>query len=430
MDISEIMQGVMAGPSSEDKARAMNMGLLHTGLGLLARRNIGESGLLGIQASQGALDSARKDRAQQLQSAALIPQLQQSILSAKKAQTAADFYSPENRQQFMEGAIPEPPAELGGGPGRAGTMNFDRFLSEGAARGVIDPEKFTQHRALEQQRKDALAQQMLLSRERLEQAAQLQREKLEQQRIDEIRRSEDRRLAIDAANERARESVTQRQVEADRRSEDRRLALDAARARAEAKQGQLPTTALKLQQEELDAIGSASSIKSDLSAVKKQLEDKKLDLGPVSNLFAQGRNFAGFSNEKSKNFATFQATLERLRNESLRLNKGVQTEGDSQRAWNELIRNINDPGVVKQRIEEIERLNERAISLRKMNIDVIRSNYGLGSLDTSGQEAVTPSIGAADQTVKPTVPKIGDVIKGYRFKGGDPSSRNSWERAM
>ena len=156
----------------------------------------------------------------------------------------------------------------------------------------------------------------------------------------------------------------------------------------------LPTQALKLQQAELDAIGTAASLSSDLTSIKSQIDGGQLRLGPINNLVAQGRNIAGISNPNSQNFASFQANLERLRNESLRLNKGVQTEGDSQRAWNELIKNINDPGVVKQRIDEVVALNERAVQLRKMNIDVIRSNYGAGPMDTSGYTNQPASVGA------------------------------------
>lgn len=155
----------------------------------------------------------------------------------------------------------------------------------------------------------------------------------------------------------------------------------------------MPSTALKMQQEELDAIGSASSTDADLVAISKQLEDGKLVLGPVKNVVGQARNFAGRSTEQSRNLASFKATLEKLRNDSLRLNKGVQTEGDSQRAWNELVSNINDPQVVQQRLGEIRAINKRAVDLRKLNIETLRSNFGQPPLDTSGQTNVAPAVG-------------------------------------
>jgi len=154
----------------------------------------------------------------------------------------------------------------------------------------------------------------------------------------------------------------------------------------------IPATALKMQQEELDAIGGASGINADLGAVSNQLKQGALKLGPMENLKSQARNLSGQSTENSRNYANLSATLERLRNESLRLNKGVQTEGDSIRAWNELITNLNDPELVKSRIEAIQNINNRAVQLRKMNIDNIRTNYGYDPLDTSGYSNVSPAL--------------------------------------
>lgn len=148
----------------------------------------------------------------------------------------------------------------------------------------------------------------------------------------------------------------------------------------------LPASALKMQQSELDALSTASGIQSDLARVQNQLETGKLSFGPISNLINQGRNLAGVSNEESRNFASFKSTLEKLRNDSLRLNAGVQTDGDAQRAWNELFANITDKGVVEQRLREIQGINARAAQLRKLNIDGIRANYGYEPLDTSAYE--------------------------------------------
>jgi hypothetical protein len=111
------------------------------------------------------------------------------------------------------------------------------------------------------------------------------------------------------------------------------------------------------------------------------------------------------SDADSRNFASFQSTLEKLRNDSLRLNKGVQTEGDAVRAWNELVKNINDPQVVRQRLAEIREINNRAIALRKYNIDVIRSNFGVGPLDTSAYERQAPALGGSAP--------IDDLVKKY-----------------
>lgn len=157
----------------------------------------------------------------------------------------------------------------------------------------------------------------------------------------------------------------------------------------------LPVGALKMQQDSLDAIGTAGGINADLGAVLQQVESGSLQLGPVKNAVGSVRNTLGVSNENSQNLATFKATLEKLRNDSLRLNKGVQTDGDAQRAWNELLSNINDPGVVAKRLKEIRALNSRAIELHNDNLANIRSNYGAQPIDVSKRTTQKPAIESA-----------------------------------
>ena len=171
--------------------------------------------------------------------------------------------------------------------------------------------------------------------------------------------------------------------------------------------GQLPASVLKVQNDELDAVGIAASIQSDLGAVLNQVESGALRVGPIRNAANQARNFAGLSTEESRNYNTFKTTLEKLRNDSLRLNKGVQTEGDSQRAWNELMGSINDPGVVKQRLREIMDINERAVNLRKMKVDTMRQNFGVGPLDMSGFENQPAAVGGGAAAPRPMQPATG-----------------------
>ena len=163
----------------------------------------------------------------------------------------------------------------------------------------------------------------------------------------------------------------------------------------------LPAGAMKMQQESLDKIGIASSINADLAGIDRQIESGKLSFGPVSNLMNTGRNMAGISSEESRNFGTFKSTLERLRNESLRLNTGVQTDGDAQRAWNELFQNINDTGLVRQRLAEIQAINKRGADLQRLRVDSIRNEYGVDPLDASAYGAQPSAIGAPAAAAKP-----------------------------
>lgn len=230
------------------------------------------------------------------------------------------------------------------------------------------------------------------------------------QKIEELNmRLQDQRLNREQQADLRRELAQQQeamrrdlaaQASADRRmiagqsSADRMAIAQMVDARREQKNvPKLPTSALKLQQEELDAIGTASAIQSDLAAIKTQVDTGKLKLGPVQNLLSAGKNMAGMSDENSRNYGTFKSTLEKLRNDSLRLNKGVQTEGDAVRAWNELLANINDQKLVSKRLGEIQKINERAANMRKMQVDSIRSNFGLEPMETGQYESQPAVVG-------------------------------------
>lgn len=154
----------------------------------------------------------------------------------------------------------------------------------------------------------------------------------------------------------------------------------------------LPVGALKLQQEAAEAISIAGGIKADTAAITKQLDSGTLKLGPIKNLVSGARNFIGESSENSRNFASAKASLEKLRNDSLRLNKGTQTEGDAVRAWNELFANINDQEVVRKRLAEIQNINTRAINSHELTIKNIRDNYNAAPVDTSARANVPPAV--------------------------------------
>lgn len=142
------------------------------------------------------------------------------------------------------------------------------------------------------------------------------------------------------------------------------------------KAGNKPLSA-GLQKEEDDDIGvvqAARGMNGVLDRTAGQVESGALKLGPMQSLTAPVKNFLGMSDESSRNYASFRANLEKIRNDSLKLNKGQQTEGDATRAWNELLANINDRELVKQRLAEIASLNERALADRKQIVQNRRSS--------------------------------------------------------
>jgi hypothetical protein len=167
----------------------------------------------------------------------------------------------------------------------------------------------------------------------------------------------------------------------------------------------LPATVLKMQNEALDKLSIASNIDKDLGVIEQQVIDGKLNLGLIANAKSEIRNKSGYSDENSRNYATFKNTLERLRNDSLRLNTGVQTDGDAQRAWNELFANITDNEFVKKRLGEIRVINQRGADLQKLQVDQIRSNFDADPLDFTKYEGQKPAI-AGDGAIMPNNEKI------------------------
>jgi hypothetical protein len=185
----------------------------------------------------------------------------------------------------------------------------------------------------------------------------------------------------------------------------------------------MPVAALKLQDENLESIASASGINSDLSNFVKQIDSGSLNLGFLANALSGAKNFAGMSDEQSRNLQSFKSTLEKMRNASLSLNKGVQTDGDAQRAWNELVTNINDPKVVRQRLIEIQALNARAAKLKMAKNNVLRRNYGAQEMDYTPylyQDTAIDSRPTGQPTVSQPVNKLPSGAKQIGTSKGKP----------
>lgn len=191
----------------------------------------------------------------------------------------------------------------------------------------------------------------------------------------------------------------------------------------------MPATALKMQGESLDALATTKGINADLGAVLNQMETGKLNLGLMNKGIAAVKNNLNMSDENSRNIASFNSTLEKLRNDSLRLNKGVQTEGDSVRAWNEILNNTNDQEYVKERLKEVMAINQRATDLHKNNVDTIRNNYNVEPMDYSKYENQPNAVGAkntpaAKATPKAISPQDKKAINWAKSNPNDPRAKS------
>lgn len=202
----------------------------------------------------------------------------------------------------------------------------------------------------------------------------------------------------------------------------------------------LPVGALKMQQEAVDALKAAENTSSLSSKLAQQAISGELNLGPMSNLINRGRNFIGASTPESVNLGLMETDLEKLRNDTLRLNKGVQTEGDAIRAMNEVIQSKNDPQLFASAMGRLNDINNRAAQMQQMQIDQIRQNYRVAPLNVIGQNKANtnPAINQDYSQIQPvlesdmnaTVPQ-GNVIPPEPMGGigGQPLSFNSLQEA-
>lgn len=130
-------------------------------------------------------------------------------------------------------------------------------------------------------------------------------------------------------------------------------------------------------------VASIESTQQELDRIDGLIASGSLNLGPVTNAVSGARNFLNMSDQNSRNYADFQATLQKLINDSLRLNKGVQTEGDAQRAATEILRNPRDEGVVRAQLARLRQINQRALQFRQERIGALEGQ-GAASGGSSG----------------------------------------------
>ena len=148
-----------------------------------------------------------------------------------------------------------------------------------------------------------------------------------------------------------------------------------------AKPIQMPPDAIESQIQDVADVNLSLDIRDSMEDVVAQIDGDEIDFGLFSNFYSSGRNVLGMSTEQSRNFSSFKNRLEKLRNDSLRLNKGIQTEGDAQRALNELFENLNDKDLVRQRLKEISDINKEAAAIKRRGIKLRRQEFKLPDLD-------------------------------------------------
>lgn len=151
--------------------------------------------------------------------------------------------------------------------------------------------------------------------------------------------------------------------------------------------GKMNAAQTKQVNESLYSLGVASGINTRVDATLKQLSTGLLTPSLVNSAGSWIGARTGIATPQQRAFNSFKADLEKLRNDSLRLNKGVQTEGDSERAWKEILEHLNDPEYVRERLNKVAGYNEQAIELQKALVNLNREDAGMSQVDFSKFEA-------------------------------------------
>ncbi len=146
------------------------------------------------------------------------------------------------------------------------------------------------------------------------------------------------------------------------------------------KPAELPAALKKTEDQDAAAIDTAANLAADAAEIARQLESGEIDPGAVT--CAQSfiaRNTGLFSDPNTDAYERLNRFRTRFVNEGLRLNSGPQTEGDAQRALNEL-QYAKDPRSAAAAIRELEAIMRRNAAAAQKRINDRRSRNGVEPL--------------------------------------------------
>lgn len=143
----------------------------------------------------------------------------------------------------------------------------------------------------------------------------------------------------------------------------------------------LPASLQKAEDEDYAAIDTAQGVVEGIKPIIKSLNDGSLNLSGAGNLLFKAKAAIGSSDPEILQYQALERNLNRFVNESLRLNAGVQTDGDAQRAANEYQAAFskNNTKAMAASLNELKTINERAIKNRQNQINRRRKSQGIST---------------------------------------------------
>lgn len=140
----------------------------------------------------------------------------------------------------------------------------------------------------------------------------------------------------------------------------------------------------------LDEENELEGVKERLTAYQERIAGGQLSLGRPEVTMAAVRSFFNRSTPNDRAISDFRADMQRLVNDSLRLNKGTQTEGDAQREAQTVLDNLDDEGVVTAALTRLLSYNDRALSFRQQRIAALEGMRGQSAPQTGGSVPAPP----------------------------------------
>lgn len=141
----------------------------------------------------------------------------------------------------------------------------------------------------------------------------------------------------------------------------------------------LPASLQVKEDEDNAAIDTAQAAVEDISPILSTLKNGQLNLSGFNNIMFKAKAAIGSDDPEVLQYQALQRQLTRFINSTLQLNKGVQTEGDAQRAANELNAafSANNSKAMTAALEEMVKVNKRAVTNRQNSINRRRKSQGV-----------------------------------------------------
>lgn len=155
--------------------------------------------------------------------------------------------------------------------------------------------------------------------------------------------------------------------------------------------GPMPPTIIKALRESREALRAAQNMNKTMEQTRTLVRGKEaapdakavppLEIDPVDRVAGAVRNYVGAGNSNSQGLQELKRVREKLRSDYLLLSKGVQTEGDANRAMDAMMPDTNDPQVLLNQIDKLEQASQDLQAMHEESVRSIETEYGREPVD-------------------------------------------------